>query len=258
MMGYMMKRGILTALAILAFILPASLAAAQVNYAMTLHGGMMPSLGGDLMSYEQGNTFGSNTGIDGINNSAPGFDTSPVDRLLGASVGLTFKVTFYGYFHLRVGGNYFQSVYGGTGKAVYYDNGTTANQSVKCEYSMWGYDIPVTIGLTIPFWKDMKISFSTGLAYAYGVYTNKFESDVPFEYKGEFKGWALPLVIHLEGEYFLTRQVALYTSLSYYNGSTNVLADKKDDDAAGNTDYASIDFTGYRFNLGVSYYFKPI
>ena len=252
----MMKRGIFTTLFIIAFILPASLAAARVNYAMTLHGGMMPSLGGDLMSHEQGATFNSSTGIDGINNSASGFDTSPVDRLLGASVGLTFKVTFYGYFHMRIGGNYFQNIYGGTGKTVYDDGGT--DRLLKCEYSMWGYDIPVTVGLTIPFWKDMKISFSTGLAYAYGEYTNKFESNAPLEYKGKFKGWALPMVIHLEGEYFLTRQLAAYTSLSYYNGSTSVLADKKDDDASGNTDYASIDFTGYRFNLGVSYYFKPI
>lgn len=254
----MMKRGILTTLVILAIFIPAALTAAPVNGALTLHGGMMPSLGGNLMSYEQGDTFGSATGIDGINNSASGFDTSPVERLLGATAGITFKATFYEYFHLRVGYNYFRSVYGGTGKAVYYDNDTTANQLVKCEYSMWGYDIPVTVGLTIPFWKDMKISFSTGLAYAYGVYTYKFKTDVPSEYEGEFKGWALPLVIHLEGEYFLTRQLALFTSLSYYNGSTNVLADRKQDDDAASKDYASIDFTGYRYNLGISYYFKPI
>ncbi len=252
----MMKRCIRTTLVILAIFIPAALTAAPVNGALTLHGGMMPSLGGNLNSYSQTSApINSTNGIDTINNSASGFDTSPVDRLLGASVGITFKVTFYDYFHMRIGGNYFKSVYGGTGKTVYDDGG---DRILKCEYAMWGYDIPVTVGLTIPFWKDMKISFSTGLAYAYGVYTNKFESDAPLEYEGEFKGWALPLVIHLEGEYFLTRQLALFTSLSYYNGSTNVLADRKQDDDAANKDYASIDFTGYRYNLGISYYFKPI
>jgi len=235
-------------------LVPASLPASPFNQAISLYAGYMPSLGGNLYSYEQENTFGSATGIDGINKSLTGFSTAPINRLLGATTGVTFKLVMYDFFTARVGANYFKSVWGGKGKTVYNDGGT--DTLLECNYSFDGFDIPVTVGIIIPFYKDMKITFSCGVAYAWGRYKNKFESDAPLAYKGEFKGSAYPLVINTEGEYFVNEKFAISTSLAYYRGTTTVIKDSKKGD--GSTDYAPIDFSGYRFILGVSYYFKPI
>ncbi|MCX8125283.1 MAG: hypothetical protein N3F66_14130 [Spirochaetes bacterium] len=224
------------------------------NQAISLYAGYIPSLGGNLYSYEQEHTFGSATGIDGINKSQTGFSTAPIHRLMGATVGATFKVVMYDFFTARIGINYFKSVWGGKGKTVYNDGGT--NRLLECNYNFDGFDIPLTLGIVIPFYKDMKITFSCGVAYAWGRYKNKFESDAPLSYKGHFKGTAYPLVINTEGEYFINEKFALTTSLTYYKGTTEIIKDSKKGD--GNTDYAPIDFSGYRFLLGVSYYFKPI
>lgn len=231
----------------------ASSQASPFNQALSLYAGYMPSLGGNLYSYEQENTFDSTTGIDGINKSQTGFSTAPINRLLGATAGATFKLVMYDFFTARVGANYFKSVWGGKGKTVYNDG---ADRLLECNYSFDGFDIPVTVGIIIPFYKDMKITFSCGVAYAWGRYKNKFESDAPLAYKGVFKGITYPLVINTEGEYFINEKFAISTTLAYYRGTTTVIQDSNKGD--GNTDYAPIDFSGYRFLLGVSYYFKPI
>ena len=36
-------------------------------------------------------------------------------------------------------------------------------------------DVPLTIGLSIPFWKDMKISLGLGAAYVWAEYENEFD-----------------------------------------------------------------------------------
>ncbi len=233
---------------------PISSPAVPFNQAISLYAGYIPSVGGNLYSYQQDNTFGSATGIDGINKSLPGFSTATIHRLLGATAGINFKLVISDFFTARVGANYFKNVWGGKGKTVYNDAGT--DRLLECNYSFDGFDIPVTFGIIIPFYKDMKITFSCGVAYAWGRYKNKFESDAPLSYKGAFKGSAYPLVINTEGEYFVNDKFAISTSLMYYRGTTNVIKDSKTGD--GSIDYAPIDFSGYRFLLGVSYYFKPI
>ncbi len=82
------------------------------NQAISLYAGYIPSLGGNLYSYEQDNTFGSSTGIDGINKSQTGFSIATIHRLLGATAGVNFKVVMYDFFTARIGANYFKSVVG--------------------------------------------------------------------------------------------------------------------------------------------------
>ncbi len=238
----------------------APLAAGTANYSMGFSAGIMPSYGGNLYSTTQAIVFDSNTGVDGINKSLSGFNTKEVQRLFGISCGVDFKAVFFDYFLLRVGGNYSMSVYGGEGKGMFDDAGTET--VLKCGYSMTSYDVPLTLGLVIPFWKDVKISFSCGLAYAYGQYKNDFEWAAG-ERKGSFSGWALPLVLMLEGEYFIGEKFALKTTLAYYKGATETIKDGTSSDTtglagAGAVDFAKIDFTGYRFSLGISYYFYSI
>ena len=238
---------------ILAVLLTTPLFAEKVNYALGFYAGYAPSLGGNLHSSVQKNDFQSENGLDGMNRSQEGYSTSRINRLMGVAGGAEFKVLFYDYYQLRIAGNYVMAVYGGSGKTVYDDIRTTRELTCSYKFSQW--DVPVTMGLSIPFWKDFKIAFGCGVAYANAVYQNKFSSDT-VERKGSFKGWGLPLVILLEGEYFFNDQFAVSSILSYYKGSSQVVKDGTTSD--GSTDFARIDFTGYRFHLGVSYYFYSI
>jgi len=227
-----------------------------MNYSVGVYGGFMPSAGGNLHSAVQEEFFSTTSGIDGINKSMDGYSTSEIKRPLAVTGGIELKAIFLDYFFTRLAGNYTRSVLGGTGKTLYDNAGPTL---LKCEYTYQSLDVPLTVGLSIPFWKDVTISFSCGAAYARGWTTNRFESEAGYTLKGTFSGYAFPLVLLVEGEYFLNQKIALNTALSYYKGSTKTLRDgKKSDDAgpAGSAeDFSRIDFTGYRFSFRVSYCF---
>ena len=249
-----MKKTVLTLLVLISSI---SIAAADiVNISCGLYGSYMQSMGGNLSSYTQASYFDSYSGVDSINRSNDTIDTTNIDRLTGAFFGMNVKAVFLDYYLLRIGANYGMSVYGGEGKTII----NAGTNYLKCKYSLKQYDFPLTIGLSIPFWKDSRISVSCGTAFARATYENKFESDsvaAPFTtsstIKGKFTGWAFPLVVLIEGDVFVAPDVSLTSAISYYSGRTSTIKDSYDSD--GNVDFASIDFTGYRFSLGVSYYF---
>jgi hypothetical protein len=236
--------------------------AQKFNISGGLYGSYMSSMGGNLNSYNQNTYFGSNSGIDSINRTRSQYDTSNIDRLTGAFVGMDVKAIFLDYYMLRIGANYGMSVMGGKGRTVYTPDGGLNYYNLKCEYSLKQYDFPFTLGLSIPFWKDSRISVSCGTSFSRATYENKFESDPantndPFassnSIKGKFTGWAFPLVVLIQGDLFIAPEVALTSTISYYKGRTKVIKDSSDSD--GNIDFASIDFTGYRFSLGISYNF---
>jgi hypothetical protein len=227
-------------------------AAAGVDLSTGAYFGIIPSMGGNLGSLMQESIYGSPGGIDGIQRSADGFDTDRIDRLLGITGGIKVRAFFAEYFAARVAGNYSRSVYGGKGKTVYF---STAVESLECSYELTIIDIPLTVGLAIPFWKDMKISFTGGMAFAYGDYRNSFLS-ASARSRGKFTGWGYPLVIMLEGDYYLTSKLSINAFLSYYRGTTRTLKDGYRADNDFTTDFAEIDFTGYRFGFGVSYFFS--
>jgi hypothetical protein len=235
----------------------APLFAKKVNYSIGACGGFAPSLGGNMDSVTQQN-LGSNAGMDGMNRSMEDVETKNIDRLFGLTGGFEFKTIFQDFFLVRLGANFSSGVFGGGGKTVipygadYY--------SMECKYSFFEFDVPLTIGLAIPFWKDMMFSLSCGTAYAYAKYKNEFVSEdaypAPFELKGNFNGWGFPMVVIIQGEYFFLTNASLTSTISYYNGTTEVLKDSYDDD--GDVDFTTIDFTGYRFTFGISYYFYSI
>lgn len=237
----------------------ANLSAEKVNFSTGLNAGYMPSMGGNLDSLSQ-SYYGSGSGVDGINRKMDGYSTSSIGRLTGVYAGFDFNAFFYDYFLVRTGFNYGKSIYGGRGKTVFYSPLPDDDYFIlKCEYKYTQYDIPLTAGVCIPFWKDAKISLTCGAAYANAKYENKFTSEdtaVPFERKGRFSGWGIPLVVLIQGDYFIAEKFALTTEISYYRGKSKVIKDSYDSD--GDTDFANIDFSGYRFNLGVSYYFFSI
>ncbi|MDY6968204.1 MAG: hypothetical protein SVR08_06055 [Spirochaetota bacterium] len=243
----------------------ASLYARRINYSFGISGGYIPSLGGNLSSYIQEDQFGSKSGIDGINRSKDGYSTSHIDRLDGSFLGFNFKTVIYEFYLIQIGAYYCQNVRGGTGDTVFTKDNTNY-YILECEYIFSEYDFPLTIGLSIPFWKDFKINLAGGISAAYGKYEYSFKSNTysdPFTRKGSFSGWAFPMVILLEGEYFISKQIALNSCISYYNGSSRVHRDShKSDtgglDGEGAVDYAKINFSGYRYSFGFLYYFYSI
>lgn len=238
------------------------------NFGFGLYGGFMPAMGGNLHSNIHEKQFYSESGIDGINKSADGKKTQNVERLVGMSFGGSAKTIINDYALVRLGFNYTKSMYGGDGKSLYTPDGTNY-YVMSCSYSLSIIDIPFTVGLSVPFWKDMKISVSGGIAYARGTYDNQFKSTETggeFKRSGSFKGSGFPLVFIVEGEYFIQETIALTSTLAYYRGSTKLIKDSatSSDSTTGLfaandvVDYARIDFTGYRFTLGVSFYIDPI
>lgn len=223
---------------------------AATSFSVGVQAGFMPSLGGNLHSSTH-ESIGVYNGIDGINKTLDGYDTGTIDRLLGASGGIVLKATLFDYFLVRLGGSFTMDVRGGKGTTVYDNAGAPA--LLDCTYSMHVIDAPLTVGLAVPFWKDVRIAFSVGAAFAYGNYKNSFRPESGGDAKGKFRGYGFPLVLLVEGDYFLNERVSITASLAHYRGSTDIRKDRHRTD--GDIDYARIDFTGYRFGMGASRHF---
>jgi hypothetical protein len=242
---------------LLSILMQMPLHAKMINYSIGVSAGFAPSLGGNLDSLTQQQYLSSDGGIDGMNRSMEGMDTENINRLLGITGGFEFRTIIQDFYLIRLSANYSNGVIGGKGKTVFYN---TDYYTMKCKYSFYEFDVPLTLGLAIPFWKDMMFSLSCGIAFAYAKYTNEFisEDTYPdqFDLKGEFKGSGFPLVVIIQGEYFFLTNASLTSTISYYNGATEVLKDSYDKDE--DVDFARINFTGYRFTFGISYYFFSI
>ncbi len=218
--------------------------AASPEIGLGFYSGLAPAMGGNMNTYVQSTTLGNRSGIDSINREMSGRETEEIDRMLGVVGGFEFKVITLNYLIIRIGGNYVKSFLGGKGKTL-----DLSDEPVTVKYSLWACDFPLTLGLSIPFWKDVKISLSGGLAYAYGSSRSSFKSST-VDQTTKVKGWALPLVVVLAGEHYLTNSLSLTSTISYYKGAGRV----KGDDGP---DYARVDFSGYRWTLGFSLYFYP-
>ncbi len=219
--------------------------AASPETGFGFYSGLAPAMGGNMNTYVQNTTLGNRSGIDSINREMSGRETEEIDRMLGVVGGFEFKVITLNYLLIRIGANYVKSFLGGKGKTL-----DLSDEPVTVKYSQWACDFPLTLGLSIPFWKDVKISLSGGLAYAYGSSRSRFKSSA-VDQTTKVRGWALPLVVVLAGEHYLTNSLSLTSTISYYKGAGRI---KGDDDGA---DFARVDFSGYRWTLGFSLYFYP-
>jgi len=205
--------------------------------------GLVPSMGGDLNSRVQEVDLGVTGGIEGINRSKDGLETERIKRLFGASAGAGFRAVFADYLLFSTGADFSMDFFGGEGSTL-----DSSDNIVTAEYSMLTVGIPVTLGFSIPFWNDIRISFSGGVAPTYGIYKNSFSSAAPLDSSATFRGWGVPMIIVLTGEYLLTKKTGIVSSLTWCNGSTRMLK--------GGQDYARIDFSGYRWNIGMLFYFN--
>jgi len=216
--------------------------AIPVDLSVGGYAGYIPCMGGDLHSRIQETSMGSANGVYGINRSQDGKKKKKIYPLTGFNAGADFRAIFYDFILLKLGLNYTLSFTGGEGKTLDLSENIT---SVK--YSMWYVDVPLCLGIVLPFWKNAAVSVAAGFSFAYGVYSNKFQSATPLNSSGTFENWTFPVVIILNGEYFFTDHISINSSISFYKGITDV--------SKSGTDYARIDFSGYRWTIGASYHF---
>jgi hypothetical protein len=234
---------IIISITLLLLLIPFGVYADSPEIGVGFYAGLAPAMGGSMNTYVQNTTLGVGSGIDGINRDMSGRDTGEVKRLLGVAGGVEGKVIVLNYLMIRLGANYLKGFYGGKGKTL-----DLSDELVTAKYSMWAFDFPLTVGLSIPFWKDVRISISGGIAYAYGSQSTSFKSTT-LDQSTSVKGWAMPLVFILAGDHYLSNTLSLTSTISYYKGASKV---KKD-----NSDYARVDFSGYRWTVGFSFYFNP-
>lgn len=237
----MIRKSTLIIIIILCNSIP-STAKIKTDVSLGAYVGIAPLLGGNLNSRVQESVLEVSGGIDGINRKASGIKSHKIDKLLGMYGGINVKGIIIDYLLVRFGVNFTMNLAGGDGTTV-----DASLNKLKAEYSMWVIDAPLSAGVSIPIGKTVRISLSGGIAFAYGNYKNSFKSTA-VNSKAEFAGWTFPWVIMLEGEYFVKPFMALMTTFSYYHGSTDVIK--------SNSDYARIDFSGFRWCFGLSFYFK--
>lgn len=232
------------------FILLLLLVSDKYSYARTtrssvaLFTGMYPTMGGNLHSAAQSDLLGINNGIADINRYTHGIDNERIDKLTGFAVGTEFRALIYNLLLFKAGINYSTSLLGGTGTST-----DLLGNSLKVHYSMWTIDTPFLVGISYPFGERIRLSFCSGLALAYGSYSNSFKS-ATVNSSATFSGWAIPLCVSFGGEYILNNNIALISSITYYKGRSGTIKDK--------SDYASINFSGYRWQLGAAYYFTTV
>ncbi|HPI91426.1 MAG TPA: hypothetical protein PK859_19120 [Spirochaetota bacterium] len=226
---------------LIALLLPSPLFAINTAVSLGAHIGLAPDMGGNLQSRVQRTELGVDNGIDGINRSMDGVKTEKINKLLGAYGGMDFKVVFAKYFLFRLQTNFVMNFFGGTGVTL-----DQSENRLTAKYSLWIVDIPVGLGVSVPFGDIVRISLCGGVAFAYGSYSNSFKSST-VNSSATFETWTFPWLIMLSGEYFFREDIAITTSLAYYQGSSDVIKSR--------SDYAKIDFSGFRWNIGFSYYF---
>ncbi len=221
---------------------PVQLSAEKLNVSFGAMIGIAPDVGGNLHS-SQLEDIGVYNGVDDINRSADGKSTAKINKLLGSSIGFHLNTIIADYFLIYAGLQGTMSIWGGSGQTI--DNDPAENL-VNVKYSIWMIDLPLAFGLSIPFFHDGRISIAGGLDFMYVSMSNSIKSDVE-NIESNFSGWAFPLVVIVSGEYFISKNTVLTTTLMYYRGETDILRDDHD--------YANVDVSGYRIALGVSYYF---
>ena len=204
--------------------------------------GHYPEMGGNLNSYFQETELGISNGVYGINRTSEGADTSTIKPPFGRYAGIQADLIFLRHFIMRVSLNAAETYYEGRGVTLDPDD-----NEMKVKYSVKVYDLPIAFGLAVPVRDIARISLCAGVAISYGKYSNSFKSE-NYSSSGTFSGYAAPLVIMLKGEYFFTENISFNSSVNRYMGATRSF--KSGDD------YARIDFTSTRWDIGLSYHFK--
>jgi len=204
--------------------------------------GYSPAVGGSMSSGWQSENLGVSDGINDINRSEDGADTSTIETPVGFVAGIDLRI-IKNSFYCKTGIEYVNVVSGGEGRTI--DPAT--GEIVDVKYSQWSLDVPVTIGIAILFWGESRIYLGGGAAFAYGTYSNSFKSET-LDHEGSFTGYAIPLVAEIGCEYMLNERISLGCDFKYLYGKSRVIDD--------GSDYARVDFTGFHITASAALHFN--
>lgn len=213
----------------------------DIEVSVGIHAGFYPEMGGNLQSFFQSDTLDAPDGIYDINRTENGKETSFIKPLLGRYAGLNTDITIRRHFIIRTSLNFSKDYYGGRGTSLDH-----LDDEMDVRYKLTIIDFPIAAGLAVPVRDRVKISLCAGIAVAYGKYQNSFES-ANISSSGTFSAWGAPFVIMLKGEIFLTENISLSSSVNTYQGATGPVR--------SGDDYARIDFSGIRWDIGAAYHF---
>ncbi len=234
-----MKKRIITIIIIIA-------SAAEINassLSLMLKGGYAPAMGGSMSSGWQTEYLGVYDGINDINRSVDGITVSTIESLTGIVGGVEARYAGEALY-FKSGIDIVYALGGGSGSTV--NDFGSGDEKVDVSYSLWYFYVPVTAGIIIDFWSEAKIYAGGGAAFAYGNYSNSFES-ASMEYNSSFTGYGIPLVAELGCEYTLGKMSSIFCGVTYLHGRSDVIEN--------GSDYARLDFTGFNFTAGLLFYY---
>jgi opacity protein-like surface antigen len=235
----MMKIKIYTALIVLA--VSAEVFASSVS--IIFKGGFAPEIGGSMHTGWQAEHLDVYDGINDINRSKSGIKVSTIEKPVGAVAGAEARYTG-DTLYFKTGADIVYSCAGGSGSTI--NDFGSGDEKVDVDYSLWFYYVPVTAGIVIDYWDEVRIFAGGGAAYAYGTFSSSFKSD-SIEYDASFSGYGIPLVAELGCEYILTDNAALFCGITYLYGRSSIIEN-------GN-DYTRIDFTSLSFTAGLIFFY---
>jgi len=234
-----MKIKIYTALIVLAAF--AEVFASSVS--LIIKGGFAPEIGGSMHTGWQAEHLDVYDGINDINRSKSGISVSTIEKPVGAVAGAEARYTDDNIY-FKSGIDIVYSCAGGSGSTI--NDFGAGDEKVDVDYSLWFYYVPVTAGIVIDYWDEVRIYAGGGAAYASGTFSSSFKSD-SIEHEASFSGYGLPLVAELGCEYIVAENAALCCGITYLRGRSSVIEN--------GTDYARIDFTCFSFTAGILFFY---
>ncbi len=214
----------------------------SVEVASSFRLGYSPDVGGAMHSGWQLENLEVEQGIYDINRSADGFDLSTVERPVAFIASTDIKIIM-DKVYFKAGADYSRTFAGGKGITL----NAPASEEVEVRYKQWSADFPVTLGVTLLFWNETRLSLGGGIAFAYGTYSNSFKS-ATLDHSASFTSYAFPLVAELSGEAFISENTSIICSIESFYGKSRIVDD--------GSDYARVDFSGTRFTAGFVKYFN--
>ena len=204
--------------------------------------GYSPDVGGSMHSGWQLENLEVEQGIYDINRAADGFDLSTLERPVAFIASIDLKIIM-DKIDLKAGADYSRTFAGGKGITL----NAPATEEVEVSYKQWSADFPLTLGVTLLFWNETRLSLGGGFAFAYGTYSNSFKS-ATLEHSASFTSYAFPLVAELSGEAFISDNTSIICSIESFYGKSRIIEE--------GSDYARVDFSGTRFTAGFVKYFN--
>lgn len=226
-------------------------------------------------------------GIKGLNSSTTSVPGTKFSDIYGISAELQLKYILFRKFYFGLGGVY--SI-GAKSSAKFplrnpatqdiYTNGATpgvgSEVPVNASITLKHYGIPLNLGLVMNFWDELRVYMGPGISYMWAEQVFTMDTAdltiMDFASKSSLKSSFLVYHANLNAEYVLvgspedSNRLSLMAGFQIFQGNSGSVGDSSVETnlpsgAVANPfplkarDAGSIQLSGYKFFIGVSYYF---